>query len=507
MNRVRAEVLRDCRRRAADVPGLFTLTVPTGGGKTLASMAFALDHAVKHGLDRVIVVIPYTSIIEQSAAVYKKIFGNSNVVEHHSSFDPPEEPSRLWLAAENWNAPVIVTTSVQFFESLFANRTSAARKLHNIARSVVVLDEVQTFPTSLLAPIVDALGELALHYATTIVLATATQPALRKREAFPYGLDGVREIIAEPGRHFRLLERVRIEWPVDFNQAITFDELSRKILPHPTALVIVHLRNDARELAELLEDSLHLSALMCAQHRSEVLAVIRKRLVDAVPCRLVATQLVEAGVDVDFPVVFRALGGLDSIAQAAGRCNREGKLDRGLMQVFVAPSLPPMGVPRRALEVTKEILRAHGGRVDLNDPAIHDRYFQRLYASSSSDSKGIQAERRGLNYESVAAKFRMIEDGWQKAIVIPYDPKSRDTIDDVRRFGMSRRASRRLQRYSVNVSKNVASAMLASGIAEDVSGDEAVIALRESELDRYYSPRFGLDLRRSLQINPEDLIA
>lgn len=514
VNRVRAEVLAECRRRAADRPGIFTLTVPTGGGKTLASMTFALDHAVRHGLDRVIVVIPYTSIIEQTAAVFRSIFGGDTLVEHHSAFDPPEEPSRLWLATENWDAPLVVTTSVQFFETLFANRSTPARKLHNVIRSVIVFDEVQTLPPGLLSPIVDGLGELAARYGSTVVLTTATQPALRQREGFPAGLPSPVEIVRDPLSHFRALERVGVRWPDDLDCPVEYAQLAARIERHERVLAIVHLRNDARELASITRDAIHLSALMCPVHRSEVLADVRERLHGGRCCRLVATQLVEAGVDIDFPVVFRALGGLDSIAQAAGRCNREGMLvddagapRKGIVEVFVAPTQPPPGVLRRALDVTQTILRENGGAVDLRDPALFDRYFRTLYGVSNLDVHGIQALRASYEYASVGEKFRMIESGWQRAVIVPYDESARDAIDSIRVFGPSRRAARHLQRYSVNVRAGLVDQMLAAGIAEDLTGNRAFVALHESQRDRYYDPKFGLDLVTEFSIRPEDLIA
>jgi CRISPR-associated endonuclease/helicase Cas3 len=521
VNHTRARVLEDCRRRAAEAQGVFTLTVPTGGGKTLSSMAFALDHAAAHRLDRVIVVIPYTSIIEQNAGVLRRIFGDDAVVEHHSAFDPPREPSRIWLAAENWDAPIIVTTSVQFFESLFANRTSAARKLHNIARAVIIFDEVQTLPPGLLVTIVDGLAELASRYRSTVVLTTATQPALRRRQEFPAGFAAAHEIVSAPEQHFRSLDRVDVRWPRDLAAPTSYRDLAARVGEHERILTVVHLRNDARELALLVTNAIHLSALMCPVHRTEVLDAVRGRLKEGGACRVVATQLIEAGVDIDFPVVFRALGGLDSIAQAAGRCNREGLLvdeegtpRRGLLEVFVAPTPPPVGVLRAALEVARTILSERGGSVDLNDPAIFERYFRQLYFSRNLDQKGIQASREAFQFATVAEKFQMIDSGWQKAIIIPYDREAIKAIETIRRIasvtGGVRRvrgAARCLQRYSVDVPRGRVAEMLAAGIAEDLTGTGAFIALKRSEFSRYYDPRFGLDLSRVFQIKPEDLIA
>jgi len=331
VNAVRAEILRACEDRASDPPGLFSLTVPTGGGKTLSSMAFALGHAKAHGLERIIYVIPYTSIIEQTADQFRQIF-DDDVLEHHSNLDSPEgetedAPSRL--AAENWDAPIIVTTTVQFFESLFASRTSRCRKLHNLVGSVVILDEAQLLPPDFLNPILLALQELVTNYRVSVVFSTATQPAFEPRRSFDFdfhGLPGVRELIPDPLSLYRRLERTRLSLMRELKEPVTWDELASEMTSHPTVLCIVSRRDDARALWERMPaGTFHLSALMCGAHRSERISQIKQRLIDNEPTRVVSTQLVEAGVDFDFPVVFRAVAGLDSVAQAAGRCNREGR--------------------------------------------------------------------------------------------------------------------------------------------------------------------------------------
>ncbi|TFH41084.1 MAG: CRISPR-associated helicase Cas3', partial [Lysobacterales bacterium] len=333
VNQHRAAVLQQCLAAAELEPGLFSLTVPTGGGKTLSSLAFALRHALKHGMDRVIYVIPYTSIIEQNATVFRSVVGDDAVLEHHSSFDPQQnedddvspEAMRARLSTENWDAPLVVTTSVQFFESLFACRSSRCRKLHSILNSVVILDEAQMLPVNLLRPCIEVLRELTLYYRTTVVLCTATQPALSTSPTFRNGLDGVREIIAKPEELYKALKRVSISDIGKLQDA----ELVERLRGHEQVLCVVNTRGHARKLYELLAGApglYHLSASMCPAHRSIKFAEIRSALAAKKPCRVISTQLVEAGVDIDFPVVYRAMAGIDSIAQAAGRCNREGKL-------------------------------------------------------------------------------------------------------------------------------------------------------------------------------------
>lgn len=505
VNDVRAEVLSDCRERAMEAQGIFTLTVPTGGGKTLASMSFALRHAAEHRLDRVIVVIPYTSIIEQNAAVLKEIVGDESVLEHHTNFDPSDE-RKYWLDAENWDAPIVLTTSVQFFESLFANKTSVARKVHAIARSVVVFDEVQTLPPGLLIPIVDVMNELSIRYRASMVLCTATQPALQKRASFPVGFAVTREIVSDPRRHFRMLQRVDAHWPEDLHAAEPWPRLAARIAEHPRALVIVHRRDDARILCELLPtETLHLSAAMCARHRTKVLYEVRRRLKAAEPCRVISTQLVEAGVDLDFPVVFRALAGLDSLAQAAGRCNREGRNDRGKLEIFVAETLPPPGELRKALDAARIVASKRGGKPDLfADPALYNDYFLQFYGTPV-DEKGIQTDRAAFHFATVAENFQMIENG-QESLVIPFDQVCVDVLRRLRiRDGSPRLLRRRLQRYAVAIPRRQMTAVREMGAAIEIEEGSGLFVLAEAFRTMYH-PRFGLLPPSDFTMEPESLI-
>jgi len=335
VNSVRKEVLNNCRQAAESKPGLFSLTVPTGGGKTLSSVAFALDHILYNNKNdkglkkkRIIYVIPYTSIIEQTAKVLADIFGADNVVEHHSNLDPEKETERSRMASENWDAPIIVTTNVQFFESLFAAKPSRCRKLHNIVNSVVILDEAQLLPEKWLTPCVEAINQLATNYGATILLSTATQPALP-------GLMKPTEIIEGVQVIYDRLKRTEINLPVDMDVLVSWEEMARKLQKHEQVLCILNTKRDCRELFALMpKGTVHLSTWMCGEHRSKVIAEIKTKLEQKQPIRVISTQLVEAGVDIDFPAVYRAFAGLSSIAQAAGRCNREGKLEKGEVHVL-----------------------------------------------------------------------------------------------------------------------------------------------------------------------------
>ena len=341
---VRADVYKACLAAADEPSGLFRLTVPTGGGKTLSAMAFALRHAISHSLDRVIVAVPFLTITEQTADAYRWAFGpldgdELTVLEHHSGVveqpddagDQDSSQVRRRLATENWDAPIVVTTTIQLFESLFSAHPGRCRKLHRLARSVIVLDEAQALPPHLLTPILDAVTELVRHYGATVVLSTATQPAF---EAIPvFRRLQACEIVPNPERHFAALRRVRFEWPTE---PWPWAEVARRMMEAPQALAVVNSKADALDLLDTLDDpdTMHLSTLLCGAHRRAVIAEVRRRLGAGEPCRLVSTQVVEAGVDLDFPLVLRARGPLDSIIQAAGRCNREGRLVSGSVVVF-----------------------------------------------------------------------------------------------------------------------------------------------------------------------------
>ncbi|MBU0751746.1 MAG: CRISPR-associated helicase Cas3' [Gammaproteobacteria bacterium] len=479
VNRIRADVLRQCRENAGLSPGLFSLTVPTGGGKTLASMAFALKHAGIHGKRRVIYAIPYTSIIEQTAGIFREIFGEA-VIEHHSSLDPDRETAKSRLATENWDAPVVVTTNVQLFESLFAAKTSRCRKLHNLIDSVIVLDEAQTLPPGLLQPCLDVLNLLTKHYGVTVVLCTATQPALTEVASFGRelrGLDNVREIIVAPQTLFDALQRVKVEMPADFHARENWDAIAAKVGAGGTAaLAIVNTRNDCRELWRRLSvqdgGAIHLSASMCGAHRAQVIADVSKRLEDGAPVRVVSTQLIEAGVDIDFPVVFRALAGLDSIAQAAGRCNREGRLESGRVVVFVPPKAAPAGQLRRAEQTTVSLMA--GTALETLAPDSFACYFRHFYLSEphwdKHDMHGLlvrNAGRMEIQFRTAAERFRYVDDADSQPILVWWD-ESESLIGKLARDGPERWLMRKLQRYSVNLKRRVVERLVVTGEVREV---------------------------------------
>jgi CRISPR-associated endonuclease/helicase Cas3 len=511
VNALRADILRQCLDAAALKPGIFSLTVPTGGGKTLSAMAFALEHSRRYGKRRVIHVIPYTSIIEQTAKIFRGIFGDA-VIEHHSNAEsePDKESSASRLACENWDAPIVVTTNVQFFESLFATRTSRCRKLHNIVDSVVILDEAQLLPPEFLQPILDVLNLLTQHYGVTVVLSTATQPALASREYFDArqnlrGLKDVREIIADPDDLYARLERVKVRLPNDWHLPTDWSQLAEALVTHDSVLAIVNTRKDARALWKAMPaGTLHLSALMCGAHRSQVIGDIKARLRACIPTRVISTQLVEAGVDVDFPVVYRALAGLDSIAQAAGRCNREGKLtDKGEVVVFVPPKPAPPGFLRLGENACRDVL--HGVS---DSPLARTRfaaYFERLYYGCQLDKRGIcddlfmahgklDGRTLAVSFRTAAEKFRLIDDEDSLPIVVRY--RGTDGLDDsidqwlaiLRRDGPQRWLMRKLQRYTVNLHSKQALALLNQGDIEEI-----LPGLYVQASDWLYDPRIGLN--------------
>lgn len=475
VNLARAQILSQCREKADLPPGFFSLTVPTGGGKTLSSLAFALRHAARHGLHRVIYAIPFTSIIEQNARVFREALANAGdevVLEHHSNFEPSEpadgtdhEAQTPWyrLTAENWDAPLVVTTNVQLFESLFASKPSRCRKLHRIARSVIILDECQTLPVTLLEPTLQILAELCRNYGCTVVLCSATQPAVQHRNDFCIGLTGVREIVNDPPQLYESLRRVEVTRLGKLDDGAIIERLRE----HEQVLCVVNTRAHAARLFTSLydlfgDDSVfHLSAQMCAAHRTRVLDQIRNRIDPRKPqpCRVISTQLIEAGVDVDFPVVYRAMTGLDAIAQAAGRCNREGRLDRGHVYIFDT-DVDPRGDLRLRRDKGAEVASLHP---DVMGLAAIDHYFRLIYWSQSGernkwDDAGVlkcfSLNRDGPHFQfrEAAEKYRLIRDA-QQPIIVPYRKCGRELVRRLRRLTESpgRGFDRRAQRYSVGL--------------------------------------------------------
>ncbi len=475
----RRDIYEACVEAANRPPGLFCLTVPTGGGKTRSAMAFALRHALRHGQRRVIVAVPFITITEQTADVYRGILGTNAVLEHHSTAHRPEEAgddfhrSQVWsrLASENWDAPVIVTTTVQLFESLFAKSTSQCRKLHRLARSVIILDEAQALPAHLLRPILDALRELCAHYGATVVISTATQPAF---EAIPeFASVPATEIVPDPARLFTALRRVRYEWRTD--PALRWPEVADIMRGERQALAVVNTKKDAMSLLDALDDpqALHLSTLLCGAHRRRVIAEVKRRLAADDHCRLASTQVVEAGVDIDFPVVLRAMGPLDSIIQSAGRCNREGRLPEGLMLVFrPIDGGMPRGAYRAGVGVTGSLLGAGG--LDPDDPATSRVYFQRLFETVSTDRERIQDLREALDYPEVAHRFRMIDDDTESVVISRYgtdreQAEVRRMLDRLRQGASEARfLLRRLQPYMVSLRKRQSDGYRRRGLISEV---------------------------------------
>lgn len=451
VNEARAEILDACRTAANEEPGLFSLTVPTGGGKTLAAMSFALDHAVLHKKNRIIYVIPYTSIIEQTAEILGDIFGKENIIEHHSNLAPEGDTLQNRLASENWDAPIIVTTNVQFFESLYAARTSRCRKLHNIVNSVVILDEAQMVPPNLLTPCVRVINELIRNYKVSFVLSTATQPALPN-------LDNAKEIISEALNLYERLKRTDITIPDLSDEKISWEFLAQKLQKYDQVLCIVNTRRDCYDLFQLMpEETIHLSALMCGEHRSKVIKSIKERLERGEPIRVISTQLVEAGVDIDFPVVYRALSGLDSIAQAAGRCNREGKLkEKGQVIIFRPPNNSPPGLLRKGEDTTSELRILEN--FDPQSPDCFTQYFELFYTHINDTGEENMKKHLtpddptvlDMGFRTYGNNFRLIDDRSRRPVIVQYGENEK-LIEELKYRGPKRNLMRKLQRFTVNL--------------------------------------------------------
>jgi CRISPR-associated endonuclease/helicase Cas3 len=536
VNRVRAHVLRQCRDKAECAPGVFRLTVPTGGGKTLSSLAFALEHAARHGKQRVVFAIPYTSIIEQTAQVFREVFaplGDDVVVEHHSNAesDPEQETARSRLACENWDAPIVVTTNVQLFESLFARKTSRCRKLHNLIDSVIVLDEAQLLPVDFLQPVVDVLRYLVQDHGVTVLLCTATQPALDAQpsgdtsKGLMRGIGKVTEIIDDVPALYRALERVRVRLPVSLEAPREWTDVADEVAQHDAVLAIVNRRADAAQLHQLVaarsKDAAgarcwHLSALMCPQHRSDTIAEIKAALQArraaraegraAAAVRVVSTQLVEAGVDLDFPVVYRAMAGLDSIAQAAGRCNREGRLpEPGEVHVFVPPTRSPPGLLTLARDTCKSVW--HDLPAEPFALPLIERYFRRLYHDTpSTDAKSIaallslnidaKAMTLPVQFRDAASAFKLIDKADAATVLVRYrSPTGGEDVDrliaQLEREGPSRWLMRKLQRYGVSLYRHHVQQLQRSGEVSEVAGCPGLY-VQTADWDGFYDPVLGV---------------
>lgn len=502
----RSATLQTCIARASDPPGLFTLTLPTGAGKTLDSMAFALNHAVCHRLKRVIYVIPYTSIIEQNAAVFKRSLGpyQDHVLEHHSNFDwnPKEQNEqidyssrnsalmKLRLAAENWDIPIIVTTSVQFFESFYANRSSRCRKLHNLAKSVIIFDEAQMLPRPYLKPCLYAVTELVRNYGASAVFCTATQPYLDP--FIPDGMQAV-ELIPNVQEQFEFYRRVQV-----VNQGGLSDTgLLAQINQHEQALCIVNTRKHARALYQGLskEGSFHLSTLMCAAHRSQVIGEIRRRLQTGQPCRVISTQLLEAGVDLDFPVGYRALAGLESIIQSAGRVNREGRRSTGTLLVFEPDSEHARKAPlyiQQSADIAQRILDKYPDPISTE--AVR-AYFTEIYqhqAPQNFDSRNILGyfEKHtpvpDFDFQTAAENFKLIDEN-TLGVIIPFDETAKQYLQELRTSPFPYSVLRKLQPYTVNIYEQEYQAIVNSGAIDLYCDQFAVLSDPQ-----HYDPCTGL---------------
>lgn len=494
VNDIRAKVQQQCIAAASAKPGFFSLTVPTGGGKTLASVLWAIDHAVANNLRRIIIAIPYTSIIIQTAAVLKRIFGEENVLEHHSNFDPGDD-RKAKLATENWDYPIVVTTNVQLLESMMNNRPAACRKLHNIARSVLILDEVQTLPTTHLKPIVQCLKAYQSMFGASVLFTTASQPVLSgsiscgdHRSEFK-AIEHITEIIPAQWNLHHRLRRVAIE---HIAAPLSYDDLAAQLMQHPRVLCIVNTRRDAKAIFDRLSQSpdaitLHLSRMMCPRHLEATIAAMKQALADPnQPIRVVSTQLIEAGVDIDFPVVFRQEAGLDSVLQSAGRCNREGRLDQGITHVF---SLSDVTLPKGQISRANDARLSLPTDADYFDPQVISEYFRQLYARCNNfDCKDIAAmlNKPGqICFKTAAKEFQLIDDN-SVDVIVNYE-NSPELVDQLRRFGASYSLMKKLARLSVSVSRYNLDQLLNEHIVAEI-----LPGIYYAENPAQYSPQCGL---------------
>ena len=499
VNQIRDIVQRQCLKMSEEPVGFYSLTVPTGGGKTLSSLVWAIKHAIHNGQRRVIIAIPYTSIIMQTASVLRGIFGDENVLEHHSNFEPDDKDdalaNQIKLATENWDYPIIVTTNVRLFESMFANKPSACRKLHNIVNSVIILDEVQTLPTGFLQPIVDSLKAYNKLFNVSILLTTASQPVLsgmiegcNPKVSFD-GIEKITEIIPEEYALHDKLRRVKLE--ID-DEGKNYDEIADMLKKHKRVICIVNTRKDAKELFKRLPKegiTLHLSKMMCSAHISETIEKIKSALNDESNAiiRVVSTQLIEAGVDIDFPVVYRQEAGLDSILQAAGRCNREGR--NGICTTFVFSLSKEHKLPLGEIQAANNARKNLNKNLDWFSPEAMSEFFYQKYSQTHSfDVKKIKEYLYSINdlyFATAAEKFHLIEDAGQNVIVCWKN--SMDLIQQLLDSGPSYNLMKTLSQYSVSVHKTDFEALQKIGVVKEVLEGLFVVGYREQ-----YDENIGL---------------
>lgn len=490
INERRRKILKECIDRGTNTSeNLVSLTVPTGGGKTIASMAFALNNAVKNGRKRIIYVIPYTSIIEQNSKVFADIFGRKNVVEHYSGVEyddtESEEENIKRLATENWDAPIIVTTNVQFFESIFSNRTSKCRKLHNIANSVIIFDEAQMLPEGFLKPCVKSIEQLVKYYNCTAVICTATQPSLGTL----FEHQKISEICDAVEDNYSFFHRTTI---TVLKEKISKREFTERLKEKRQVLCIVNKKKSAKDIFETLKDeenTFYLTTNLCTVHRLQILKQIRSCLQENQPCRVISTSLIEAGVDLDFPCVYREKAGLENIIQAAGRCNREGKLSKEESFVFVFTLSDEKMINAQRLRVNAANLTCEKYISDLYSPRAIKYYFDFLHKFDRNlDKEGILElhNKESMPFKDIAKKFKLIQED-TKSIFIPFDETARDIEQKLLDGEISLSLLRKANRYMVNVYLGLYKEMLATQKIKVI--DESIAILIDLDI---YDSKTGL---------------
>ena len=508
VNRARAYFLESCRTHGAGSdPGIYTLSLPTGAGKTISSMAWALEMAIRNHHDRIIYVIPYTSIITQTAMVFREIFGKENILEHHSEVvveqqteddNSDEQMSRLKFLTENWDAPIILTTNIQFFESLFASKPAKCRKVHSIANSVIVMDEVQALPEGFLSPILSAIDTLSEAFHCSILCCSATQPVYDEDLNSPDDgsdyytpLDTRGDLVPREAKYFVPFDRV------DYHlepQTVTSQELADRLATEHSVLCVVNSRKDAGQVYRALRDLpqvnadevIHLSRSMCSAHLRRAIKAIKERMREGKPTKVISTQLIEAGVDLDFPCVWRAHSGLGSIIQAGGRCNREGRMERrGQVFVFsLADGSRPFGNIARGCNATKMLLHKLSNKItDPTDPEVIAKYY-RLYFKDIPDfdtegiEKNLTEDPEDINFESAAERFKLIDDEGTFPVIVPYMEEGKALVRKIRNHEiLTREDYHRMQEYSVSLRQGDYSTLLGHGNIEQIPWGEDFISV------------------------------
>jgi len=521
LNNIRDVLYEYCLQAASKPKGAFTLTAPTGTGKTLAMLAFALEHIRCNHHNRIIVVLPYLNLIDQTVEVYRKIFKDSGIVYEDHSMAHENRASEGSFFIETWNSPIIITTTVRFFETLFENSAPDCRKLHRVANAVILFDEAQSMPPELAAPTLGTLAYLCRRFGSTVVFSTATQPAFEFIKNSNGDLEkwNPQEIVSNSSDFYNQCRRVKVDWRVD--RQTSFAEIAAEASEVNQCCIIVNIKRHALEMFHQLkkydlEAVYHISTNMCPAHRLDVLNEIKQRLEQGLPCHVVSTSCIEAGVDLDFPKLFRVIAPLDAIIQAAGRCNRKGDPDMGSVIVFIPENDGfrdyPSPTYQQFTDILHNMLRENNGFIDIYSTDTINEYFKNCFKDNESKKeKELFDAIESWDYSETSRQYVWIEDRPDVSIIVPYKREMHlyeELADEAREKGINGKWITKARKISVNVSINKKAKL--ADVIENVryafrnrkKGEESGwYILLDNPNNQTYNQEYGLDFEKGYFVN------